>query len=314
MPQTIQASASPEKRLFISLITRDIYLADAFLDIIDNSINSALEPVAARLRTADDYQKLLLDAKIQPSVTINIDIGTGRIVVEDTAQGISSDVAAKDVFKFGRAEAGEHKRDRLSVYGLGLKRAIFKCGNRIHIKSSHASGGFDLHLNIADWQKDRTEPWHFDIVPRSPEPDHHGTRITITDLYDDVVRRIGDGLFINQLRDLIARTYSYFIGKVVDIKLNGYNITSELFSMGDNYASHKVVHPNVSCNITAGIAHPRGDSFRDKNAGWYVFCNGRNVLFADKSDLTGWGSGLPIYQPKHRPFFGTVLFVASDPE
>jgi hypothetical protein len=83
MPQTIQASASPEKRLFISLITRDISLADAFLDIIDNSINSALEPVAARLRTADDYQKLLLDAKIQPSVTINIDIGTGRIVVED---------------------------------------------------------------------------------------------------------------------------------------------------------------------------------------------------------------------------------------
>ena len=26
------------------------------------------------------------------------------------------------------------------------------------------------------------------------------------------------------------------------------------------------------------------------------------------------GSGLPIYQPKHRPFFGTVFFVSSDPE
>lgn len=314
MPQTIQASASPEKRLFISLITRDISLADAFLDIIDNSINSALEPFAARLRTADDYQKLLLDAKIKPAVKITIDIGTAKIFVEDTAKGIPSDLAAKDVFKFGRAEAGEHKRDRLSVYGIGLKRAMFKCGNRIHINSEHPKGGFDLNLNVKDWQSDKLEPWHFDITPRNPEPVNCGTKITVTELYDDVVRRIADGLFINQLRELIKRTYSFFIDKIVEITLNGVKIASELFSLGDNYASHKIVHPNVSCNITAGIGVAKGESFRDRNAGWYVFCNGRNVLFADKTILTGWGAGLPIYQPKHRPFFGTVFFVSSEPE
>jgi hypothetical protein len=71
----------------------------------------------------------------------------------------------------------------------------------------------------------------------------------------------------------------------------------------------------VSCTVTAGIASATGDVFRDKNPGWYVFCNGRAVLFADKSTLTGWaGGGLPIFQPKHRPFLGTVFFVSPDPE
>ena len=37
------AIASPEKRFFIHLITKDITLEDAILDLIDNSINSLLK-------------------------------------------------------------------------------------------------------------------------------------------------------------------------------------------------------------------------------------------------------------------------------
>ena len=66
MPETLLADARPEKRLFISLITRDISLIDAFLDLIDNSINAALEPLADDLKTADDYQRLLANSRIKP--------------------------------------------------------------------------------------------------------------------------------------------------------------------------------------------------------------------------------------------------------
>jgi hypothetical protein len=121
MAQTISADASPEKRLFVSLITRDISLADAFLDIVDNSINAALGPLASRLKTADDYEKLLSNVKITPKVTIDITIGTAKIVVRDNASGISSKDAAEHVFKFGRAEIGENKKDRLSVYGRWVR-------------------------------------------------------------------------------------------------------------------------------------------------------------------------------------------------
>jgi hypothetical protein len=30
--------------------------------------------------------------------------------------------------------------------------------------------------------------------------------------------------------------------------------------------------------------------------------------------VTGWNAGLPIFQPKHRPFLGTVFFVSPNPE
>ena len=100
------------------------------------------------------------------------------------------------------------------------------------------------------------------------------------------------------------------------IRLNDIEIGKETFEIGSNYASEKFTRGEVSCNITAGIAAAKGEAFRERNAGWFVFCNGRTVLFADKSSLTGWTGGglLPIFQPKHRPFLGTVLFVSPDPE
>lgn len=315
MVEKILADASPEKRLFISLMTRDISLIDAILDIIDNSINAALEPLAESLKTADDYQRLLTNNKIQPKVQIELTIRSGQIVVKDTADGISSEMARRHVFKFGRTEEDADKADRLSVYGLGLKRAMFKCGNRIKITSRNREGGFDLDLNVKTWERQKNGPWQFEITPRPPEKTDCGTRVIISELYEDVLRRLGDGLFLNQLREKISRTYSLFIGRVVKISLNGTDVPKETFEIGDNYTSKNFNSGKVSCNITAGIAVTSGEVFRDRNAGWFVFCNGRAILFADKSPVTGWANaGLPIFQPKHRPFLGTVFFVSADPE
>ena len=60
MTNSLTADASPEKRLFISLLTRDISLVAAFLDLIDNSINAALAPLADK---ADDGRRLPLRAR-----------------------------------------------------------------------------------------------------------------------------------------------------------------------------------------------------------------------------------------------------------
>src|SRR5579884_76301 len=176
----ILADARPEKRLFISLITRDISLIDAFLDLLDNSINAALEPLSDRLKTADDYEKLLANTRIRPSVRVELTVTNRKITVRDTAPGISADTAAKHVFRFGR-DAGTHESDRLSVYGIGLKRAIFKCGNKIEIISDHRDGGFELELDAAKWEK--TEEWKFRIRPREPVKKDFGTTIVLTQLH-----------------------------------------------------------------------------------------------------------------------------------
>lgn len=281
MPNKIEADASPEKRLFAYLITRDISLADAILDLIDNSINAALQPLAGSLKTADEYQSLSLETDRVADVTIKVTIGSAKISIEDNAHGISLKSAQKDIFRFGRGSEGDHNDDRLSVYGIGLKRAMFKCGNKVHIVSDHADGGFQLNLNTKRWEKLVQEKWSFEIEPRNPVKVGLGTKVAITELYDDVSRRVNDGLFLSQMKDRIARTYSFFLRRVVNIELNGSNVDPDIFEIGENYANERFNSGAVSCNITAGIARSTGDSFRDRNSGWFVFCNGRAVLSAD---------------------------------
>lgn len=316
MTAQIKADASPEKRLFISLITRDIPLVAAFLDLIDNSINAAVEPYSDRLATADDYQKLFQDESVTPAVDISLTVKSDMVEIKDTAPGISAEVAKDHVFKFGRASGEAHADDRLSVYGIGLKRAMFKMGNSITIRSEHASGGFDLKLNVAEWAKDTAQPWSFDITARAPvSATKTGTKIVIKDIYDESQRRLSDGVFVGQLKEAIARTYAFYLAKFVNIFVNGEKIEGISFEIGSNHTSDKLTVDGVTCAITAGIGVPQGGAFRDKTSGWFVFCNGRTVISADKSPLTGWGgAGLPIFQPKHRPFLGTVFFVATNAE
>lgn len=312
----IKADANPEKRLFISLITRDIPLVAAFLDLIDNSINAAVEPASDRLLTAEDYDRILKDEALNPTTDIFLTVGSNKVEIRDTASGISAETGKKHVFKFGRASDESHERDRLSVYGIGLKRAIFKLGNKITIRSDHVDGGFDLELNVAKWAKDTSLPWTFDIAPREPsELRNTGTTITITELYDDATRRLSDGIFLGQLKEAISRTYAFYLSKFVTIRVNEDNVDGVNIEIGDNHTSDGFTFGDVSCTITAGIGTPQGGSFRDRSSGWFVFCNGRAVISADKSPLTGWGgAGLPIFQPKHRPFLGTVFFVSKDAE
>lgn len=316
--KTRDADASPEKRLFVSLITRDITLSAAFLDLIDNSINSAVEPYSDKLTTAQGYNDLLLDGSIKPNVSISVELSSDRVAITDDATGISADDASNHVFKFGRSSDEEHPRDRLSVYGIGLKRALFKLGNRIQISSDHEEGGFALDLNVREWERDTTQPWTFEITERAPaKRENTGTSIIVTELYDDVSKRIDDGVFVSQLENEISRTYSFFIEKLCNISLNNRQVNGINLRLSTNYTNDTFEFNSVSCAITAGIGYQDQGQFKDRTAGWFIFCNGRNVIFADKSRLTGWGmgsSGLPIFQPKHRPFLGIVFFVSRNPE
>lgn len=146
MTDAMSADARPEKRLFISLLTRDIPLTAAFLDLLDNSVNAAIQRYSSRLRSADDYMAVFQDNDIIPSVKIHLNWSEDKVEIRDTASGISSQTARDYVFRFGRASERGHESDRLSVYGVGLKRAIFKLGNNVTIRSDHVDGGFDMGL------------------------------------------------------------------------------------------------------------------------------------------------------------------------
>ncbi len=312
-PDTIPADASPEKWLFISLLTRDISLGAAFLDLIDNSVNAAVQPLAGRLETADDYLAVLDDPSVQPEVDIDVKVSNGSISITDTAPGIALETARDHVFRFGRGAATGDDTDRLSVYGLGLKRAFFKAGRRVKIESDHVTGGFELDLDVEEWSRDQSPRWQFPLVRREKAAaEDCGTRIVVSKLYDETLSRLHDGVFVDDLRAQVGRTYAYFLEKFVRIRVNGEAVTATSLHVGKNNATDRFSNEEVTCTITAGLGTPEGGRYRDHGSGWFIFCNGRTVVSADKTPLTGWqNNGLPIFQPKHRPFLGTVFFVSK---
>jgi hypothetical protein len=76
----------------------------------------------------------------------------------------------------------------------------------------------------------------------------------------------------------------------------------------------------VTVEILAGMARTPPDGTEpedplkaDRISGWYVLCNGRAVLAADTSSVTGWGVHVPRWHGQYSGFVGVVLFSAADP-
>ena len=67
----------------------------------------------------------------------------------------------------------------------------------------------------------------------------------------------------------------------------------------------------VTVKLYVGVADSDPDS-----AGWYVFCNGRQVLRADQTERTGWGENKGVTMPKYHNQFarfrGYAFFDCDD--
>jgi hypothetical protein len=78
------------------------------------------------------------------------------------------------------------------VYGIGMKRAVFKIGNSINIRSTYKNKGkkldsFSVPIDVTDWLgKDDKASWDFDIAPAQPL-DSAGVEVTVTDLNSEIV-------------------------------------------------------------------------------------------------------------------------------
>jgi hypothetical protein len=163
---TDRADAPVVKRFFIALITRDITLEDAILDLIDNSVNSALRQIGF------DSSRVgaLLAGAVEtptPTMSVNVTLTDKRFEIFDTCGGIDIEVARHDMFRFGR-DGGNPSGDILSVYGIGLKRAMFKLGGHIVVKSQHKDKAFEVEIPVSEWADDR-DNWTFPL--REIEPD-----------------------------------------------------------------------------------------------------------------------------------------------
>lgn len=307
------ASAHPRKHFFLEMFTRDISLEACVLDLIDNSIDGLIR--SHKLDISNELLKerpTLSERERSKLPVVNVSFKPNEFTIEDTCGGIDRDYAETEVFTFGHSpeQAGGH----LGVYGIGLKRAIFKLGNMFNMRSQTATHGFTAALNVREWSaKDEAlTDWRIPIgyTGGSGSLAKSGTQINITELRPEVCLRLGDGVFASRMHTAIAQTYAFFLERYVRVVFNGNTVEPELIPIAQSDAvspaKESYSDGDVEVLLIASLQTRAGKNqeWRMESAGWYVACNGRIVLTSNKTEETGWST----FHSKYRGFVGLAMF------
>ena len=322
---TKKASANPTKAFFVRMITRDITLEDSILDLVDNSIDAAWKAAGSQPMSLADDTDL---SAYQISITVSPD----QFSIVDNCGGMTLEDAINHAFSFGKPALEDYDQYSIGVYGIGMKRAAFKLGKEIRVRSTYQESAkttstFTVPIVVKDWLKSDDLPWDFDIVG-DIDLDSNGVEIVARQLTQGAKISFENAAFVNNLRRIIARDYSLHLKRGLNISINnvvaqGVQIEfsqSDVFApMRSNY-NEKIEDSEVSVEIIGGMAalppetlDPDEKEDGDKRFGWYVACNGRIVLAADKTDVSGWGtSDWPQWHRQYSGFIGIVLFTSAN--
>lgn len=314
-----RAEADVAKEFFVHMITKDILLEDCVLDLIDNSIDGAARVLQARKSVGGAPKD-----PDHPFSGFGVDLGLQpeRFVIDDNCGGIPLDDARHYAFHFGRKAGTEHEpTGSIGLYGIGMKRALFKIGKFAEIRSSTEAEAFAVVIDVPRWEQQ--EEWDFPLFPGSATA-NPGTVIDITNLNPGIGEAFGDEVFINRLRKSIARDYSIFLQNGFEVAVNGQSINPVSFAVreGAGFQPGRIHYQEdgVSVELVAGMAAPPPD---DPSAqakvptemfGWYVLCNDRVVIAADKTSRSVWGHGdFNAWHPQYNGFLGIVSLSSRDP-
>lgn len=299
-------NASPTKDFFIQMLTKDIKLERAIIDLIDNSVDGA-----KKIKGEADFDGLW----------VRITISKTEFTIKDNCGGFSLDVAKNYAFMFGRPIGGENEvKHSVGRFGVGMKRALFKIGKQFEVESKSGQDHFQVSVNVDDWSK-TTGDWNFGykMIDRETDDlgDLEGTFIRVQNLNDDVTDEFESEIFLKNLKDEIERTLSFSIDRKLKIYLNNTELSKSGLSLLEYnelkpfYKSFDVKGVNIKIYAGIGKASP-------ENAGWYIYCNDRLVLEKDKTNLTGWEgkrfgeSNIQKFHHIYAMFRGIVFFSSDD--
>jgi hypothetical protein len=322
MPQSYgPINASPTKDFFVSMLTRDIELEDAILDLLDNCVDGILRN---DLTVAGDtpYQKRFAHITISPD----------HFSIADNCGGIPW--LQKDyAFRMGRPpDAEKPDLPTVGVYGIGMKRAIFKLGRECVISTRNGNDAYDVEIN-ADWLTDEGT-WELAAKPSKVKPKEEGTTIVVGDLLRPVREEFGKRFeqFRKRLETAIDTHYSAIIEKGFNVTINKVSVRGRPVQLAFSQGAKAGVRPyiftteydGVKVFLAVGFTRPIPDEneqreetenpkYKSDRAGWTIVCNDRVVLYSDKTERTGWGiSGVPKYHPQFIAISGIVEFVSND--
>ncbi|MCP4458032.1 MAG: ATP-binding protein [Cytophagales bacterium] len=296
--------ASPTKEFFIDMLTRDIRLDRSIIDLVDNCIDGA-----KNLKHNENYEGLQVD----------IFLSKDEFSIKDNCGGFSLEVAKEYAFRFGRPKGADFVKHSIGRFGVGMKRSLLKMGKNFSVESKNGNDHFLVEVDVDEWLK-KPDDWNFSYLEKSDIPieksnlnGEDGTVIYVKNLYDNIKEEFVDNEFQSKLSREISMALSYSLLKKIKIILNKTEISridiGLLESDGLKPLFIKKEFEDITVRIFAGIGE-----YLPQRAGWYIFCNDRLVLEADKSYTTGWKESkddegnVVKYHNDYAMFRGAIFF------
>lgn len=285
------------------MITRDIALQPAVVDLVDNSVDGA-----RRLRGDSSLDGLSID----------VDFDGNQFRVADNCGGIPLDIARRYAFKFGRPDAAPGVPYSVGQFGIGMKRALFKLGSSFSVDSISVESSFSLRVDVDQWQRDG-DSWNFPLAAAEQTKHSEATTGTIV-VVDRLHPEVADDLALDSFKtglvaDLRAKhRMSIALGLVIRVNSTQVQpwpielLAGDKLAAGQQTLTYFADRTPVTAHIVAGV----GES-APQDAGWYVFCNSRLVLGPDRTRATGWGVGrgrssIPQFHTQFARFRGYAFF------
>jgi len=319
-------SAFPVKSFFVSMLTRDIKLEDAILDLLDNCVDGILRS-EGRSKGSKPFEGFRADIALKKDC----------FSITDNCGGIPWNLHGY-AFRMGRPD--DRPKDTpggVGVYGIGMKRAIFKIGKHCLISTQNGNDRYEVEISPR-WI-DEEDDWNIPVRAAKKAMKQDGTEIVIGDLYPNIAARFSiDGkTFMDDLEQMIAGHYAFIIEKGLTVRLNGHVVKAQptqlVFTKGPPKQGAPRISPyffktkadGVEVFLAVGFTRPlpsedeitkeqEATRYSSLGAGWTIVCNDRAVLYCDRTELTGWGEAtVPRYHTQFIAISGIVEFRADDP-
>jgi hypothetical protein len=301
--------ASPTKGLFLEALTRDLDLEDAVHDLVDNSIDAA-----KRIRGSNNFDGLF----------VRIAFSKKEFRITDNCGGIDLQTASEVLFRLGRPASRRSFAGEVGRFGIGLKRAIFMMGNSAKVESYTEKSHFSVPISVDKWRQNDDGDWDFafEIFKDgiAVAKDKIGTEITVWDLNAGIAEGLGQESFTGDLIANLQKKHKQALEKNLAIDVQGTPLISEPYTLKSSDFLKPAIREfeisgkaPVSVKLIAGV-----EDSKPGEAGWYVCCNGRFILVADKTPKTGWGDvgdvKIPRMHHQFARFRGFAFFDCDDPE
>lgn len=302
--RTATANAAPTKRLLVDVLTKDIDLIAAILDLVDNSVDGA-----RRLTSNGDLNGYWVEVTFQGK----------SLTIRDNCGGISIADATERAFRFGPDDDDPPDPYTTGQFGVGMKRALFKLGTAFEVRSRAQADSFRVRENVDRWLK--APGWKFTLRDveddLDDEPALRGTSIVVKPVRPTIAKELGRDPVINRLKAQIGERHQVSIAKGLTIRVN----RTALKSQAPEVVCDKRIVPVVDKRKWNGRGEPIDLRLvcgvfpgRAPDAGWSIFLNDRAVLLADKTAQTGWGDEerIPRFHNQYGRFRGFAFLTCED--